>query len=246
MAAALDAHYVPEALREFVDLRGRPPNPGEQHPLLMEQCRRIDTAVDRLIDTAVDTTVDTAVDTAVDTTIDTTFDRLVDGMSLRTRDRPRLRAQPATDASTQPGAQRRQISALAAPTRRRSLIICDPSPWMTAIYSLQYFADSSLFAPAAHAMRAIAQRTNGQWLHLLCADDLPWEADGLQRDGPQQRAATGELLVRHPPAGCVAPLGVSGDACMRLQRALEAVDAASPAQGPGLSRDRHMLHCALR
>jgi hypothetical protein len=75
---------------------------------------------------------------------------------------------------------------------------------MTAVYSHTVFGDDSLDADGrARTARAYA-------LTLLTALDLPWVADGLQRDGPQVRAPVDDrlrALLRWPqdpsaPAQC--------------------------------------------
>lgn len=71
-----------------------------------------------------------------------------------------------------------------------AVVIADPAPLMTAVYSLQYFDDDSLLAPALAA-------TQSGDLVVWCAPDLPWEPDGIQRDGPTARDATERLLVTH-------------------------------------------------
>ena len=68
------------------------------------------------------------------------------------------------------------------------LVICDPAPVMTAVYSLQYFDDDTLLPAALSA-------TNMSDLVVWCAPDIPWEPDGVQRDGPQVRARTHDLLA---------------------------------------------------
>lgn len=199
LARALGAPYVPEALRDFVDLHGRCPTREEQQPLLMEQCRRIQEAISDAV-----------------------------RIGLQSG-QPEAGHAPAACG----GFPRSGITP--------SLVLCDPSPWMTAIYSLQYFADHTLFAPAARAMRELARSAHAHWVHLHCAGDLPWEADGLQRDGPAQRAATASLLVRYPPAGFAPPAGVAGDMRERLAMALCAVGEVMTVSGLSLSRNRHML-----
>jgi nicotinamide riboside kinase len=199
LAHALGVSYVPEALRDFVDLHGRCPTREEQKPLLMEQCRRIREAI---------------------------------------------------CSAARGGLQSKQSESGCSPAERRGLprsgntpllILCDPSPWMTAIYSLQYFADRTLFAPAARAMRRLTRQGFAHWVHLHCAGDLPWEADGLQRDGPLQRAATASLLLRHPPVGFAPPVGVAGDARERLATALDVVGGMKTAWGTSPPPDRHLL-----
>jgi nicotinamide riboside kinase len=79
------------------------------------------------------------------------------------------------------------------------MLICDASPWMTAIYSLQYFGDRALFARAQALMLELADKHRCHWLHLHCADDIAWQADGLQRDGPGHRARSRALIEQYPP-----------------------------------------------
>ena len=61
------------------------------------------------------------------------------------------------------------------------VLLCDTTPLMVAVYSDLLFDDRSL-EPVA---RACQQRMD---LTLLTSLDLPWVADGLQRDGPHVRA----------------------------------------------------------
>ena len=68
------------------------------------------------------------------------------------------------------------------------LVVCDPAPLMTAVYSVQHFADHSLLD---HALAA----TETANLLVWCLPDLPWQPDGLHRDGPEARDATHELLA---------------------------------------------------
>jgi len=59
-------------------------------------------------------------------------------------------------------------------------LIADTSPLMTAIYSDVLFQDSSLY-PFALKHQRIYQHT------LVTGLDLPWQADGIQRDGAAMR-----------------------------------------------------------
>jgi len=74
--------------------------------------------------------------------------------------------------------QTRRIDAAAL---THKFVIADTTALMIAVYSDQVFGDTGLYghAQAAH-MR-------GCDLTLLTALDLPWQADGLQRDGPHVR-----------------------------------------------------------
>ncbi len=68
-----------------------------------------------------------------------------------------------------------------------SLLVCDPLPLMTAIYSMAYFDDSSLLVEALSDARAY----DTIW---WCRPDLPWAPDGDQRDGEERRAQVDELI----------------------------------------------------
>ena len=66
-------------------------------------------------------------------------------------------------------------------------LIADTSPLMTAIYSDVLFQDPSLY-PFALSHQRIYQHT------LVAGMDLPWQADGIQRDGPDMRRRVDERL----------------------------------------------------
>jgi len=69
------------------------------------------------------------------------------------------------------------------------VVFCDTTPLMTAVYSQIVFGDDSI--------DAFAQRHHRRCdFTLLTAIDLPWVADGLQRDGPQVRAPVDALVRR--------------------------------------------------
>jgi hypothetical protein len=59
-------------------------------------------------------------------------------------------------------------------------VVADTTPLMTAVYSHMLFDDDSLY-PMALAHQALYDST------LVTGLDLPWVADGLQRDGPHAR-----------------------------------------------------------
>ncbi len=73
----------------------------------------------------------------------------------------------------------RRIDAAAA-QRGLDVLLCDTTPLMVAVYSDLLFDDRSL-EPLA---RDCQQRMDAT---LLTSLDLPWVADGLQRDGPHVR-----------------------------------------------------------
>lgn len=68
-------------------------------------------------------------------------------------------------------------------------LVADPAPLMTAVYSLLYFDDDSLVAPAV-------QHSLGYDLVVWCRPDFPWAPDGLQRDGSGRRDEADAILGR--------------------------------------------------
>lgn len=106
------------------------------------------------------------------------------------------------------------------------VVVMDTTPLMTAVYSAMLFNDHSLDGYAVAQQRRCA-------LTLLTALDLPWVADGLQRDGPHVRAPVDgrvrALLMRHGlPFATVAGAGPA-----RLQTALDAVTPLLRTHGVG-------------
>lgn len=68
-------------------------------------------------------------------------------------------------------------------------LVADPAPLMTAVYSLLYFDDDSLTAPAL-------RHASGYDLVVWCRPDFPWAADGIQRDGSGRRAVADAIIAR--------------------------------------------------
>ncbi len=77
-----------------------------------------------------------------------------------------------------------QVAAQAA----HPLVALDSTPLATALYSSFYYSDDTLLAAAVERQRRYD-------LTLVTDTDLPWEADGVQRDGPQMRAQFHALLL---------------------------------------------------
>jgi len=95
-------------------------------------------------------------------------------------------------------------------------VFCDTSALQTAVYSAHYFADSGLLA-AARALHARYALT------LLLTPDLPWLADGVQRDGVAvQQAVHARLRCALQSLPCVV---VSGQDASRVQAAIDAVNS---------------------
>ena len=120
--------------------------------------------------------------------------------------------------------QTRRIDAAA---RSHAIVVADTTALMTAVYSDHVFGDTGLYAPAqaAHARCGLT---------LVTALDLPWQPDGLQRDGPQVRAPV-DTLLRAALARADLPYSVVfGTGAHRLQTALASVRRAlnPPPQPP--------------
>jgi nicotinamide riboside kinase len=109
--------------------------------------------------------------------------------------------------------QTRRIDAAA---QTHDLVIADTSALMIAVYSDHVFGDTGLYPAAEAAQRACD-------LTLLTALDLPWQADGLQRDGPQVREPV-DAKVRAALARAGTPFSVVfGSGPARLAAALGSV-----------------------
>jgi nicotinamide riboside kinase len=96
------------------------------------------------------------------------------------------------------------------------IVLCDTTALMTAIYSRTVFGDRSLEAEAMALHRSMAAT-------LLTALDLPWVADGLQREGAHVREPVDrvlrELLLTHGIGFSV----IHGSGASRTAQALAAL-----------------------
>ena len=109
--------------------------------------------------------------------------------------------------------QARRIDAAAA---AHELVICDTTPLMISVYSEFVFGDRSLHERTLAWHRRCA-------LTLVTALDLPWQADGLQREGPHVQGPV-DALVRGLLIGAELPWAtISGSGERRLEAALDAV-----------------------
>jgi nicotinamide riboside kinase len=152
LADRLPGLWVPELLREFCDLHGRPPR-GDEQSLLMS-------------------------------------------------------AQIAREAQMQALAHRQGLG----------FVVCDSSPLATALYSAELYGDASLLEDAIEHQRGYA-------LTLVTAIDIPWQADGIQRDGPQARKRFDTRLGRELNSRGLAFRRIAGGPHERVVQALAAVDA---------------------
>jgi nicotinamide riboside kinase len=98
-------------------------------------------------------------------------------------------------------------------------VVADTTALMTAVYSELVFDDRGLYAAAEQAHRRCD-------LTLLTALDLPWQADGLQRDGEHVREPV-DALIRAALRRMAQPFAVvAGSGDSRLQSAWRAVRLA--------------------
>jgi nicotinamide riboside kinase len=122
----------------------------------------------------------------------------------------------------------RQHECIRAAAAAHDIVVADTTALMTAVYSRIVFGDRSLDAAALALHREAA-------ITLVTAIDLPWVADGHQRDGAQVREpvddALRELLREHGIEHSV----VAGRGPRRAAQALAAV-ARHPALRGALPR----------
>lgn len=96
------------------------------------------------------------------------------------------------------------------------LVLCDTTPLMTAIYSQLLFDDHSLLPAALDFQRRMD-------LTLLTALDLPWQADGLQRDGPHVQAPVDTALRAALLSAGLGWSVIAGTGSQRSEAALSAI-----------------------
>jgi nicotinamide riboside kinase len=134
------------------------------------------------------------------------------------------------------GEQTRRIE-LAA--RTHDLVIADTTALMIAVYSDLVFGDTALYAGAEAAHRETCDLT------LLTALDLPWLADGLQRDGPHVREPVDRLVRAALARSGTGYSVVFGHGEARVRAALESVQHASlpPIAADELEQARWHWHC---
>jgi nicotinamide riboside kinase len=105
------------------------------------------------------------------------------------------------------------------------IVIADTTALMVAIYSAMLFEDGTLY-------RFALERQRSYDLTLLTGLDLPWVADGLQRDGAHVREPV-DALIRAALARAQVPYRlVYGSGKERLVNALAAMGESAPAGSP--------------
>jgi nicotinamide riboside kinase len=114
--------------------------------------------------------------------------------------------------------QERRVDEAAASAE---IVIADTTALMIAIYSAMLFEDGSLY-------RFALERQRGYDVTLLTGLDLPWVADGLQRDGPHVREPVDALVREALGRANVHFRTVYGRGGERLDNALAALAAVVP------------------
>ena len=109
-----------------------------------------------------------------------------------------------------------ELALVFAKQKTLSWVVSDSSPLMTALYSLLYFQDTRLLNFAlAHQRRYTVT--------FLMDIDLPWVADGIQRDSPSMQTKVHQELLRLLKQEKISYRLIGGQA--RLQTALKITKA---------------------
>lgn len=135
----------------------------------------------------------------------------------------------------QPAIAQAQSKAIARAAARHPIVIADTTALMTAVYSEQVFGDTGLYACGLRAHRVAG-------LTLLAASDLPWQADGHQRDGPAARQAVEQLLRQALDRSDTPYAVITGAGPQRLHSAMAALQRALSAPAPA-SAPRWRYRC---
>lgn len=123
-----------------------------------------------------------------------------------------------------------QTRRIAAAARQHAVVVTDTTALMTAAYSEVLFQDRSLRPDALSAHAACA-------VTLVMRPDLPWQDDGLFRDGPQARQPVDEWLITTLESSGVPYASVRGLGDARLENALSALAAFAGAANRVPARD---------
>ncbi len=99
-----------------------------------------------------------------------------------------------------------------------AVLVADTSPLMVAVYSDLLFGDTSLYPVALDHQR-------GYDLTLLTGLDLPWVADGLQRDGAHVRGPVDQRVRAALDCAGIPYRMVYGTGPSRLDNALFAINS---------------------
>ena len=95
-------------------------------------------------------------------------------------------------------------------------LLCDTTPLMTAIYSDVLFSDVTLYPVAVQQQRRYT-------VNLLAQPDLPWQPDGLQRDGLAAQKRIDQRLREVLQTFAIPSVAVNGVGAQRLACAMAAI-----------------------
>ena len=95
-------------------------------------------------------------------------------------------------------------------------LLCDTTPLMTAIYSDVLFSDLTLYPVAVQQQRRYT-------VNLLAQPDLPWQPDGLQRDGVAAQKRVDQRLREVLQTFAIPSVAVNGVGAQRLACAIAAI-----------------------
>lgn len=114
---------------------------------------------------------------------------------------------------------REQTRRIAQARASHQVVLADTTALMIAVYSDYLFKDRSLYDEAIASHQSVN-------LTLLTSVDLPWVADGVQRDGEHVRAPVDALIRQTLSTARLAHSVVQGQGDARWQSALAVVDHA--------------------
>jgi NadR type nicotinamide-nucleotide adenylyltransferase len=112
---------------------------------------------------------------------------------------------------------REEIAASDDKALASGFLVCDTAPLLTAVYSEHVFSDVSLYKRAVDWHRRYT-------LTLLLEPDLPWVADGLQRDGDHVRIPVTKLIRKKLSGHRFEYVLIEGDGHDRTLAALRAIE----------------------
>lgn len=119
---------------------------------------------------------------------------------------------------------------------RHAVVVADTTALMTAVYSELLFDDPGLYPESLRAHRTCR-------LTLLTALDIPWVADGIQRDGPAARVRV-DALVRGLLQQQGLPFSVLvGDESARVEAAVRVVRRCLAPARPDAAEPRWQWVC---
>jgi NadR type nicotinamide-nucleotide adenylyltransferase len=125
---------------------------------------------------------------------------------------------PLVGGDVEPIARGQVAGEDAAMARAAGIVVEDTDLVSTVVYARHYYG-----ACPAWIERAAAERLGD--LYLLLHPDVPWVADGLQRDRPADRAVLHDLFRQRLSAFGARFVDIAGDWASRRTLAFNAVDA---------------------